>query len=63
MLNFTLALRSVWGFLEYGQINIRDVCVNLICMSGDGHQRGELFYDEEITKKSRQTIDEVPDSI
>ena len=32
-------------------------------MWGDIHQQGELFYDEEITKKSKKSIEEVPDSV
>lgn len=27
------------------------------------YQQGELFYDEEITKKSRQSIEEVPKKV
>ena len=26
------------------------------CMRGDEHQQGQLLYDEEITKKSRQPL-------
>ena len=63
MLNLALDLGSVWDFLKYGRINIRALYVKLIYMKGDGHQQGELFYDEEITKKSRQTIEEAPDNI
>ena len=32
-------------------------------MWGDDHQQGQLLYDEEITKGSIHTIQEVPDRI
>ena len=63
MLYLTLTLKSVWDFLEYGQIKIRAPWKNLICMWGEGHQWGEIFYDEEITRNSRQSIEKVSDSI
>ena len=58
LLNLKKAPRNVWDFIKWGQINIRALCMNWRACEEIIINK-ELFYYEEITKKSSQPLKNV----